>query len=200
MKTKTYEAKRQFVQKEKGLEKKHSKIFIGLAIFACAYYYFFQPKTIGNDIRYNIFIFWLPTLIGTLTIGIYRRKFLLSKFSTNKGFTLWTFMTVFYLLQGFISSYLSFGQVAKISWDIVSWQNANENQTESLVCKVARFRSERQYAIEFEFDGKHERIYVDYQTLKPYVDESPKEYEITIEAQKGLWNYYFVNNWTLRKE
>jgi hypothetical protein len=199
--TKAYKTKRQFAQKEKSLEKTHYRIFIGLALFACGYHYFFQAKTIGHDIRYNIFIFWLPTLIGTLAIGIYRRKFILSKFLTNRGFSLWTFMAVFYLLQGFIFSYLSFGQVAKIGWDIANRQTANENPSETLICNVTRFWSKRRpYAIEFNLNGKYEKINVDYQTLKSYIDESPKEYEIYIKAQRGLWNHYFVKNWTLSKK
>lgn len=201
MKAKNYQAKRQYIKEEKRLDKKHYRILIGLAIFAWAYYYFFEPKTIGHDIRYNIFIFWIPTIIGTITIGIYRRQFLANKFATNKSFALRLFMIAFYLIQGFIFSYLSFGQVAKISSDIVNRQTANGNPNESLVCNVTRFWSKRKsYKIEFKFNDKYERLQVSYQTIKNYIEENPKDYAITIQAQKGLWNHYFVNDWTIQKK
>ena len=201
MKSKRYTEKRQFINNEKRLEKKHYRIIIGLMIFSAVYYYFIEPKTIGHDIRYSIYTFWLPTIIGLVTIAIYRRQFLVNKFSTNKGVVLWTFMIFFYLLQGFIFSYLSFGQLAKISWDILNERTIQENQTETLRCDVSRFWTKRKpYSIDFKFNGRYESIIADYSTLKEYINEDPKNYEIAIEAKRGIWNYYKLNSWTLTRK
>lgn len=201
MKTKNFQAKRQYIKKEKRTEKKHYLVVIVLFIFAFIYYYYFEPKTVGYDIRYNIFIFWLPSIIGIITIGIYRRQFLINKLATNKSFIIWGFMIAFYLLQGFIFSYLSFGQVAKISWDAINHQTIRKSPNEKLVCNVTRFWSKRRSNfIEFTYNGKYERINTGYFFLKSYIQENPKDYEVIITAQKGLWNHYFVNDWMIQKK
>lgn len=201
MKSKKYPKNRKLINGEKRLEKKHYSILIGLMVFGAGYYYFNESKTIGHDIRYSIYIFWLPTIIGIVTLAIYRRKFLITKFSTNKGVVLWTFMIFFYLLQGFIFSYLSFGQIAKISWDILNERAIQQNQIVTLRCDVTRFWTKRRpYSIDFKFNGKRESIIADYQTLKEYINENPKDYEIEIELNKGIWNYYKLNSWTLSKK
>ena len=201
VKSKKLSEKRKFISTEKRLEKKHYRILIGLMIFGIGYYYFIEPRTIGHDIRYSVYIFWLPTIIGIVTLTIYRRQFLINKFSTNKGFVLWTFMILFYLLQGFIFSYLSIGQVAKIGWDILNEKASHQNQIETLRCDVTKFWTKRRpYSIHFTFRDRHESIIVDYSTLKEYVNENPKDFEIVIEAKEGIWNYYKLDNWTLHKK
>jgi len=145
VKSKQHSEKRKFITSEKRLEKKHTRILIGLMIFAIGYYYFIEPKTIGHDIRYSIYIFWLPMIFGIVTLAIYRRQFLINKFSTNKGVVLWTFMIFFYLLQGFIFSYLSIGQITKISWDILNEKAIQQNQIETLRCDVTKFSKGRRH-------------------------------------------------------
>jgi len=66
---------------------------------------------------------------------------------------------------------------------------------------VTKFWTKRRpYSIHFKFRDRHESIIVDYSTLKEYVNENPKEYEIEIEAKEGIWNYYKLDNWTLHKK
>jgi hypothetical protein len=205
VKSKKYTEKRQFIKDEKRREKKHSPIIIGLILFGVGYYYFIEPKTIGHDIRYSIYIFWLPTILGLVTLAIYRRQFLINKFSTNKGFVLWAFMIFFYLFQGFVISYFSLGQVAKISWDILNERATKQSQIETLRCNVTKFskgtstRGSRS-SIDFTFKDRPERIFVDNATIKEYIDENPKKYEILVEGQQGIWSYYKVTSWTLTKK
>lgn len=114
---------------------------------------------------------------------------------------LWTFMIFFYLLQGFIFSYLSIGQITKISWDILNEKAIQQNQIETLRCDVTKFsKGRRHYSIDFTFKGRHESIFVNYATIKKYVNENPKDYEIVIEAKEGIWNYYKLDNWTISKK
>lgn len=193
--------KRILTEKEKRFEKGLYRLVIGLAVFGVVYYYFIEPKTIGDDIRYSIYIFWLPTIAGLVLLAIYRRQFLIQKFRTNKGFILWTIMILFYLLEGFIFSYLSFGQAAKVSWDILNYSVTKQNQTEVLRCDVTRFWTGRKSnSIDFTFNGKHEEIKVQYKTIKKYLDENPDDYEVILEAQKGIWGYYTLNSWKLAKK
>lgn len=175
-------------------------------IFGFAYYWFVEPKTIGHDIRYAIYIFWLPTIIGMLTLGIYRRQFLINRFATNKGFVLGTFMVFFYLLQGLIFSYISFGQIAKMSWDYANFQVAKENTTEKVECEVTKFWTRantnkfQSDAVFFEFKNRSESLKVSYESIKQYKDKNPENYLVDIDARRGIWNYYLVDNWTIKEK
>lgn len=197
MKLPGYGHKKKLVHKEKKLGKFHYRILIVLMILGVLYHYFIEPKTLGNDNRYFLYIFLLPTLGGMLTLGFYRKEFLLYRFSANKGIILWTYMTLFYLAQGFIFSYLSFGQVAKISWDYVNYQTAQNNKVESIICDVDRFCAKRTNSVEFKFIGKHESFTVSRSLMKSYEDKNPKDFQVYIKLRKGIWNYYLVESWTI---
>jgi hypothetical protein len=193
-----FQHKKQFIQNEKKLEKKHYGIIIGLIIFTVVYHYFIEPKTIGEDIRYSIYIFWIPTIIGMLTLGIYRRQFLLNRFATNKGFVLWSFMTFLYLLQGFLFSFISFGQIAKMSWDYANFKKAKQNVSETLHCEVIEVWTTKQSNyLSFTFDNRRETFNVSNQFIKDYQVKKNKNYKLEINARKGIWNYYLVDNWEI---
>ena len=197
MKKVNYNDKKSFIQTEKKLEKIHYRIIIGLAIFGSIYYYFIEPKTIGHDNRYTIFIFALPTIFGMLILGFYRRQFLINRFTINKGLILWTFMTFFYLTQGIIFSYLCFGQVAKITWDILNNETIKQNKKEVFECKITRFWLRKRPRIDFKFNDRHESIEVNYSTIKEYKNKVVDDYILKISATKGLWNYYKINEWNI---
>jgi len=173
-------------------------------IFCVVYYYYLEPitigKTIGYDWRYNIFIFWSPTIIGIITLGIYRRNFLINRFSTNKGLALWTFMILFYLAQGLMFSYLSFGQIANVTWGIINKKTAEQNPIEIFQCEVTKFRTHKGPSFDFKFKGVHESIRVNYETIKEYKDKNPNNYIIEIEGRKGIWNHYILNSWILKEK
>jgi hypothetical protein len=193
--------KKQSTRQEKSVEKKHYVIIVGLIIFAVAYHYFFQPETIGYDIRYSIYVFWFPTIIGLLALGIYRKQFLRNRFAANKGLVLWTFMIFFYLAQGLVLSYLSFGQIAKISWDYANYQYASQNLIQDINCDVTEFRTKRKpYSFDFEFNGKRESFNVRYQDIKSYRDKRPEDFALNIKARKGIWNYYLIERWTIKRK
>jgi len=61
MKKAKYKQKKQFIQQEKKLEKKHYRIITGLIVFFIAYY-FIEPKTMGHDVRYSIYILYCQQL------------------------------------------------------------------------------------------------------------------------------------------
>jgi len=197
MKKNNFNSKKKFIQDEKKHEKKHYRIIIGLMVTYVVYHLFIEPKTIGHDERYLIYIFLLPTIGGAILLGIYRRQFLINRFSTNKGFLLWSFMTLFYLAQGVLFSYLSFGQIAKISWDYCNYTVTKNNNEEILYCEVRRFWTGKRPSIDFKFNGRQESFKVAYLDIKAYKDESSTNYKLKINATKGIWNYYTVNQWTI---
>lgn len=200
MKIKKYQQERKHSQAEKKLEKQHYAVIVGLMAFAVVYHYFVEPTTIGNDSRYSIFVFWLPTLTGMLILGFYRRHFLLNRFKTHKGLVWWAFMTVFYSVQGILFSYLSFGQLAKVSWDIINYQVAQQRLEETIQCEVTRFWSKRRPSVDFMVEGNYESFPISYQELKVYETEAVADYLVNLKAQKGIWNYYIVNEWSIVKK
>jgi hypothetical protein len=197
MRASSLNQKRKFLQGEKKLEKKHLRLIYIFAIITVAYYYFLEPKTIGHDTRYIIYIFLLPTIIGMIALGIYRRQFLINRFTTNKGFILWTFMIVFYLLQGFIFSYISFGQVAKISWDYFNYRATQNHEEELLTCPITQFSTVRRSRLHFKLNDLHESFRVRYSDIKEYKDKKASDYVLKITARKGIWNYYTMKGWTI---
>lgn len=167
-------------------------------IFAVVYYYFMEPETIGHDPRYALFIFYIPNIAGIITLGFYRRKFLIYRFATNKGFVLWTFMVFIYIIQGILFSYLIFGQLARLSWDLINYQTAKNNPVEIVQCDVTRFWVKRNPSIDFKFNNRHESFKVQYSAIKQYQHGSPEKYRLSIEVQKGVWNYCLVNDWEVQ--
>ncbi len=157
-------------------------------------------QIIGHDGRYDIFILWGPIILGIITLGIYRRKFLIHKFSTNRGSILWIFMILFYLLQGVFVAYLSLGHIARITWLVANRAAVKKNQTELIVGDVTKFWTKRKPFIEFKFQGKYERIKVNHETISEYQDKDPAQYAIEIEAKKSVWNHYIIESWMIKKK
>ena len=187
-------------QTEKMLEEKHYRIIIGLMIFGIVYYFFLKPITIGNDVRYSICIFWLPTIFGMLVLGIYRKNFLIKRFATKKIISSYIFDIFYFLLQGIIFSYLSFGQLASITWEILNYKEAKQNPQEIIECDIERFWLKKNPTIDFKLDNKFERFKVKYSEIKQYSEENPMDYKINIKVHKGIWNHYLVEDYEIEKK
>lgn len=187
--------------RERKIEQQHTRIAFALIIFYVTYYFLFEQKIIGHDSKYIIYIFLLPTLIGLFAIAYYRRHFLRNIFSKSKGFFSKISMFLFLFFEGLLFSYLSFGQVAKISFDILNWNTANKNSAEVIVCKITKF-STGKYSnkIDFVFKERSNQIEAKYDLIKPFLEKKTDGYYIEIKARKALWNYYYVEKWKINKK
>lgn len=179
------------------MQKKADKLLLFLLAFGAIYYYFIAPKTLGHDVRYSIYIFGLPTLIGLVSIGIYARLFLIREFSTHKEIGSRIFMAFMYLLQGIFFSYFSFGQAAKMGFDFLNDNVASKNKIETVECVVDNFSYGKNPSIEFHFNGHYERLEVAYSFIAPHKNENPNHYSVRLILKKGLWNYYRIQSWSL---
>lgn len=200
MKTVKYKEKKKLFLKEKKLEKKHYFLLIGLIIFGIIYHSIIEPQTFGYDKRYLIYIVLLPTILGVIILGFYRRQFLLNIFSTKKGVALWVATTLIYLLQAIVFSYLSFGQITKMSWDYINYQTSNKSTEEIFKCQINRFYNGKRPSIDFKLNENTESINVDSETMNKFKNKKEEDYYIKITARKGIWNYYILKEWCVEKE
>ena len=184
------------------IAKAHYKTLIGLMVVYVLHRMFFEHKTIGHDTRYAIFVFGIPTITGILILAFYRRNFLLSTFATANGFALKLFVITFYFIQGLLFSYLSFGLVANATWNYINKRTAEQNPKETIHCRVTKFSLSGYRLggdkIEFKYQGRFESIRVEYRTIKEYLNQPLSNYELEISVQKGIWNYYVLNDWTIK--
>lgn len=177
----------------------HYKLFVVFVLIGIIYYYFFEPITLGYDYKYTVFIIVLPILIGLLFIGIYRRKLIVNKYTKTKNMLLCKVMSLYYLLQGVVFSYVCFGQLAKISWDIIQNKVASQSKEQVIYCQITSFWHGKRPSVNFTFYDRSESIKVQYSSIKAFENLNHENYVIKIKATKGLWNYYNVVDWQVEK-
>jgi hypothetical protein len=186
--------------REKKLQKNMFAIIAGLAIINLLVYYF-EPLIIGHNTGYIIYFFGIPVILGIVFLGYYRRIFLLKKYSELITVGEKILGGGFFLLQGIFFSYLSFGLLGEVAWIACNKMAAASNPTTTIRCKVSAFSHEksgryRSSHLNFTFQGRQEHFNISYQLYNEYKNDNPKNYEVEIEGQKGMWNYFVVNNWS----
>ncbi|WP_230158232.1 hypothetical protein [Flavobacterium sp. CECT 9288] len=191
--------RRKIKNREKKIEQIHYPLLIFAMIFCVINLGFFESKTIGGDYRYVIYIFLLPIIIGMLFFGIYRKEFLVRKFISFKEIHFKIYVICFYFLQGVLISYLSFGQVTSVIWNYINVNEAERNPAEVVICKVTSFYTNRNPHISFDFKGQTETFDVSSEMNKEIYNRDPKNYELEITIQKGIWNYFIVKHWKLKR-
>ncbi|MCP2029343.1 putative integral membrane protein [Flavobacterium sp. HSC-32F16] len=190
---------KKFKKKEKKREQIHYLLVILAMIFCIVNFTFYDDNTIGHDVRYIIYVFCLPLVIGILFFGIYRREFLIKTYLSFKETYAKIYVIGFYLLQGIIVSYLSFGQIANVMWNYINKKEAAKNKIEIINCNVTGFYTKKNPDISFEFKNETEVFEVNSETNRKNYNRNPKDYQLEITVQKGIWNYYIVKHWELKK-
>lgn len=56
--------------RKKKIEERNYRIFIGFAIANVIYWIFFEPLIFGQDMRYTIFVFCIPMVLGIIACSI----------------------------------------------------------------------------------------------------------------------------------
>lgn len=197
-----FRKKRVILTKEKKLDELHYKVVIVLIVFWVLHYLFIDRPTIGGDNRYNIYILWIPNLLGIVALGIYRKSFLLSRISVKEKLTSKLMKLFFILLQGLVLSYLSFGSLAYSVWNEINYKKSNTNISEYTKCKIEGFHFQKggksSDKIRFYFNGKLESINVSYKSIKKYKDKPSDNYVLVLEIKEGLWGHYIIQNWKVK--
>ncbi|WP_124019547.1 hypothetical protein [Flavobacterium sp. HTF] len=167
-------------------------------IFFIVNYMFFEDVTLGHDRRYVMYIFCLPLIIGLVFFGIYRREFLIKTYLSFKETYAKIYVVGFYLLQGIVVSYLSFGQLANVMWSYLNKKEAEKNKIEIVSCNVGGFYTKKNPHVFFKFKNRTEVLKVNSETNRKNYNRNPKDYQLEITMQKGIWNYYIVKHWELK--
>lgn len=110
------------------------------------------------------------------------------------------YVIAFYFLQGILFSYLSFGQIAGVIWNYINKKEAEKNPTEIVICKVTGFYTKKNPDISFTFKNQTEVFNISTEMNRKNYNRNPKDYELEITVQKGIWNYYIVKHWSLKKK
>ncbi|KQB42344.1 hypothetical protein [Flavobacterium aquidurense] len=190
--------RRKLKNKEKKINQRHYILLIMAMIFAIINHTFFESATIGHNIRYNIYVFFLPISIGILFFGIYRKDFLIRTYLSFTKTYEKIYVILFYLLQGIIVSYLSFEQIASVTWNYINTREAEKNLVEIINCKVEGFYTRKNPDISFKFQNRTEVFSVSQEMNRQNYNRNPKDYSLEITIQKGIWNYYVVKHWELK--
>ena len=189
---------RKYVNKEKKIERIHYFLLVFALIFCIVNLVFIESETIGHDEKYEIYIFWLPIIVGIFFFGIYRKDFLIRKYLSFKETYAKIYVIGFYFIQGILVSYLSFGQIASVIWNCINKFEAKKNPTEIITCKVTGFYTKKNPTVSFNFKNQTEVFNVSSETNRDNYDRNPKDYELEISVKKGIWNYYIVEHWKLK--
>jgi len=193
--------RRNLSKKQKtGSNNLYSKIFIGLLIAFLLFQMFIKSVTIGNDNRFFIYIFLLPTFFGLIILGIYRINFLKNEYKKLKNLMEKTIFVFLYVIQGFFFSYLSIGLTTDIVWDNLNKKKANSSLNETINCRITKINSgttRSEPNIYFTFQDNDENISIDRETYGQFYRSNPDTLELQLNIRKGIWNYYIVDDWKI---
>ncbi|SHJ13814.1 hypothetical protein [Flavobacterium terrae] len=193
--------------KRKKKEEFEYRIFLGFIFFNLIYFLFFEIKLIGTDIRYHIFILGIPIILGFIfstkynIFGVSWKEMFLEIKKRNNFFRS-IYNLVLFFLGNIVFSCLTFGFLATIFWDSINVYQSSKNRIETYYLPVEEFHLKKgkgSNKIYFRFKNNLESIKVDYQTIKPYLDQQPKDYKIVLVVREGIWNHYALESWDLIK-
>ena len=175
-----------------------------IAVFVL-YHIFIESHLFGSDYRYNLFVFWIPTLIGffiALKFNLFQFdwKECISDIKKETNFFYKIFTIPFIILAHFVFAVIMFWMPSNIIWDALNKMESKNNKLEVFFIPVNQFSTSSKGAdrIYFYFKNELESIPVPYQDIKPYLDKNPSNFKVEIDVRKGLWNHYVLESWDIR--
>lgn len=193
--------------KRKKKEELQYRIFLGFVFCNIVYFFFIENKLFGSDIKYYIFFFSFPVILGFVFSSKYNIfgvswKEMFLEIKKRNNFFRGIYNIVLFFLGNIVFSYITFGLLANLAWNFINVYEANKNRIETYYLPVNEFhctKGKGSDIIYFRFKDNLESIRVDYKTIKPYLDKQPKDYKIVLEVRKAIWNHYSLESWDLIK-
>lgn len=175
-----------------------------IAVFVL-YHTFIESHYFGNDYKYDLYVFWIPTLFGffiALKFNLFQIpwKEYITDLKKEKNFFYKFFTIPFLILAHFVFALIFFWMPSNIVWDVLNKMESQKNSIEVFSAPVKQFatNSKGPDKIYFYFKNNLESLGVDYQVIKPYLDKNPSNYHVEIEVRKGIWNYYVLESWDIK--
>ncbi len=180
------------------------KLFVGFLTYAVIYYFFLKPLTIGQSFKYNLFVEWIPFIIGIVIITLLRLNFLKRLHKGFKSIIERVFTYILLIIMASMISYSSFGITAEAIFLIVGYNVAkNSNQTVMTlpIEKVIFTKGKgigRGPKIYFYFNDNYENFRIGNELFKQLKDIDPKKIHLEIKCKKGLFGVYYVDSWSAK--
>jgi len=189
------------VQLKKKREEIYSYVLLGLFFFSIINFLFLQPTIIGCNRYFNIFAVMIPIIIGIIILIILFKDFLISFFSSDEFIIPKIFKTFNLLFLAVVISYITIGQFANITWNVLSRLRANNKPKKVFICQVKELNKDigirvHMDEVVFLFQGRCENIETSLGTLNKYDSSNPEKYNIEVVCQKGI-NCLIVRNWKI---
>lgn len=165
-------------------------VFAGLFLA----YYWLKPLTIGNDLRYNIFVVALPIAVGLLLFIAYRKKLLdADAVASTKGWKKIFFGSILLLIVA-LYSFITIGTVAGIAFETINYKVAEKSNEHTIILPIERyFKGTKRQGVYFVFQGHQETLRLNRTDVKKYSSSGYKHIKLTI--RKGIWNHYIVDEY-----
>ena len=133
------------------------KLFVGFLTYAVIYYFFLKPLTIGQSFKYNLFVEWIPFIIGIVIITLLRLNFLKRLHKGFKSIIDRVFTYVLLIIMASMISYSSFGITAEAIFHIVGYNVAkNINQIVMTLPIESVYSYRGRYKVFFYFNNNYE--------------------------------------------
>ena len=187
------------------LEKRYLKrytylLYIFIPIFL-VYSFFFEKKTIGLDIRYYLYIIFIPFLVGAIVNILFAKNFMIKNYASAKNASIKFLSIQLYILFIVFSSFLCFVEPTIIVWDILNNNKVKENYLEQYDCKIISINKRKYSSCSFLFNNKIETFSTHcYSKIKDIDMNHLSNYTITIVIRKGIWDSYIVEEWYIKEK
>lgn len=184
-------------RREKRQEKIIYRVFWGCIISFLLFQYF-KPLTIGNDVKYNVFVVLLPIVAGLTIFYNYKNQILDAKAvaSVKNNWHKLGYAAVFTVVISLLS-FLSIGLIASIIFETLNYNVALENKTKEVIVPINRFYegNKGKRKIYFTFNNNSEYFNISRENMKVYKAQSHIKKRLRLTLREGVWNHYLVEDW-----
>ena len=178
-------------------------IIITLMIIGVLHHTFVDRQTIGGDERYFVFIICSPIILGLIFLWFYRKSFITKIIMEKESIGNKLIHLCFILIQGVFVSFFSFGILANAIWNQLNIRESKTTTSKIIDCKIEGFHFESgsrdNNKIYFYYNNEFEGINAYDNSFEKYKKEDPSNYIISIKVNKGIWEYYIINGWKIKK-
>lgn len=197
----------EFQNIDKKEDKLHYNIFVFFTIATIIKYIVFDEKIIGGDLRYTIFIFWIPFILGLIILGIYQRDKIIFVVKSGDSVIQKILYFIFLLIIGGTVSFFSMYTMSDLLFQIVNNRKIENKKSEIINFEIKSFDEDKNSRSQifaggdkvwFIYNSKKESLKLDHKKFES-IELEPKKHVLNIKLKKGIWNHATVSNWSIQR-